>query len=255
LWDDDDIRVHARMVGQVHAHGALAAIQLGHVGLGARNLYSRVSAIGPASLPNITPGLPAQSRAMDKSDIREFRASHRAAVRRAKAAGFDIIYVYAAHNMALPFHFLSRRYNTRTDEYGGSLENRVRLLRELIVDTKEIAADTSAVALRFAVDELLGDEGLTCEGEGREVVEMLAEVPDLWDVNISAWANDSLSARFGAEGFQEPYIDFVKKVTTKPVVGVGPSGRGRPLHLARRHGLSNQTRHSRPHRRRTAVDR
>jgi dimethylamine/trimethylamine dehydrogenase len=50
---------------------------------------------------------------------------------------------------------------------------------------------------------------------------MLAELPDLWDVNISAWKNDSITSRFGKEGHQEKYISFVKQLTTKPVVGVG----------------------------------
>ena len=50
---------------------------------------------------------------------------------------------------------------------------------------------------------------------------MLAELPDLWDVNISNWSNDSMTSRFSAEGFQEPYTAFVKSLTTKPVVGVG----------------------------------
>ncbi|WP_292469721.1 FAD-dependent oxidoreductase [Mesorhizobium sp.] len=50
---------------------------------------------------------------------------------------------------------------------------------------------------------------------------LLAELPDLWDVNVADWKNDSLPSRFGQEGFQEEYIRFVKKVTTKPVVGVG----------------------------------
>ena len=75
--------------------------------------------------------------------------------------------------------------------------------------------------MRFAVDELLGAKGITSENEGREVVEMLSEFPDLWDVNISEWENDSATSRFEKEGYQEPYIDFVKSLTTKPVVGVG----------------------------------
>ncbi len=50
---------------------------------------------------------------------------------------------------------------------------------------------------------------------------MLAELPDLWDVNISSWSNDSITSRFGEEGHQEKYISFVKGLTTKPVVGVG----------------------------------
>ncbi|MEO5887308.1 MAG: FAD-dependent oxidoreductase, partial [Anaerolineales bacterium] len=72
-----------------------------------------------------------------------------------------------------------------------------------------------------AVDELLGEGGLTHQGEGYEVVAMLAELPDLWDVNVSGWNNDSITSRFGKEGHQEKYISFVKQLTTKPVVGVG----------------------------------
>ena len=58
--------------------------------------------------------------------------------------------------------------------------------------------------------------------EGRAVVEMLAELPDLWDVNVSDWSNDSVTSRFEPnEGYQTSYIDFVKSVTSKPVVAVG----------------------------------
>jgi dimethylamine/trimethylamine dehydrogenase len=221
LWDDDDIPAQARMVDQVHAHGSLAAVQLAHIGIAAKNDYSRQPAMGPSSIRNLTPSFPGHTRAMDKADIRAFREMHKGAVRRARQAGFDIIYVYAAHNASLAWHFLSRRYNERTDEYGGSLENRVRLLRELLLDTREAAGPDRAVAIRFPVDELLGSIGVTFDAEGREIIEMLAELPDLWDVNLSSWVNDSMTSRFTEEGFQEKYISFVKKVTSKPVVGVG----------------------------------
>jgi dimethylamine/trimethylamine dehydrogenase len=98
---------------------------------------------------------------MDKEDIRNLRRWHRAAALRAKIAGFDIVYCYAAHNLSLAMHFLLRRYNDRTDEYGGSLKNRVRFLKELIEETKEAVGDTCAVAVRLAVDELMGEDGLT----------------------------------------------------------------------------------------------
>ncbi len=132
-----------------------------------------------------------------------------------------MLYVYCGHDLTLQSHFLSRRHNNRTDEYGGSLENRVRLLRETLEDTLEAVAGECAVPIRFAVDELLGGEGLSCENEAQDVVEMLAELPDLWDVNISDWANDSQTSRFAESGYQEPFISFVKKVVSKPVVGVG----------------------------------
>jgi dimethylamine/trimethylamine dehydrogenase len=77
------------------------------------------------------------------------------------------------------------------------------------------------VAVRFAVDQLLGADGMQFDGEAHDIVAMLAELPDLWDVNISGWSNDSATSRFTQEGNQEKYISFVKELTTKPVVGVG----------------------------------
>jgi dimethylamine/trimethylamine dehydrogenase len=121
----------------------------------------------------------------------------------------------------MPMHFISRRTNRRTDEYGGNLENRVRLLRELIEDCKDAVGDRCGVVVRMAVDQLLGPLGITAENEGSDAIAMLAELPDLWDVNIADWSNDSQTARFSQEGYQEQYIAHVKQLTTKPVVGVG----------------------------------
>ena len=223
LWDDDDIPAMALMAEAVHEHGSLAGIQLAYNGVCATNLYSRTPPLGPRSMGSIggTGWEPVQSRRMDKTDIRNVRLWHRQAALRAKRAGFDIVYCYAGHGMTVAMQFLMRRCNDRTDEYGGSLENRARLLRELIEDTRDAVGDTCAVAVRLAVDELLGSDGVTHEGEGHDVIAMLAELPDLWDVNLSGWNNDSVSSRFAKEGYQEPYTRFVKKLTSKPVVGVG----------------------------------
>jgi len=219
LWDDRDIPALAMMCDRVHAHGALAAVELTHNGPTSSNLYSREVAIAP-SHQALKYGHPHQARAMTKHDIREYRRWHREAAQRAVRAGFDIVYVYAAHDLSLAMHFLQRRRNQRTDEYGGSLENRARILRELLEETREAVGGSCAVALRFAVEEMLGDEGVTVT-EAREVVHMLAELPDLWDVNVAAWHNDSVPSRFAREGAQEPFIHWVKQCTTKPVVGVG----------------------------------
>jgi len=97
----------------------------------------------------------------------------------------------------------------------------LRLFQEVIADTRDAIGDRCALAVRLAVDELLGDEGLQHNAEAQDIIEALAEEPDLWDVNLSDWSNDSQSARFSDEGYQEPYTKFVKSVTTKPVVGVG----------------------------------
>ncbi|GAB4504239.1 MAG: NAD(P)-binding protein [Anaerolineales bacterium] len=223
LWSDDDLPALALMAEAVHRHGALAGIELAHNGLDANNLYTRLAPLGPTSMGTLggTGFDPVQARRMDREDIRNLRRWHRAAALRAKRAGFDIIYVYAGHALSAAAQFLLRRYNDRTDEYGGSLENRTRLFRELLEDTKEAVGDTCAVAARFAVEELLGEDGLTYQGEGHDILALLAELPDLWDVNLSAWSNDSATSRFEKEGYQEKYTAFVKSLTSKPVVGVG----------------------------------
>ena len=221
IWDERDVPALRLMTEAVHEKGSLAAIELAHNGHHAQNHLSRAPLLAPSELALQT-AYPKQARAMDKSDIREFRKWHRAAALRSREAGFDIVYVYAGHHMTLPHHFLLPQFNDRTDEYGGSLENRVRLTRELLEETKEEVGDDCAIALRFAVDEMLGSDGMQAQEEGRAVVELLAELPDLWDVNVADWSNDSATTRFEPrDGFQTSYIEFVKQVTSKPVVGVG----------------------------------
>jgi dimethylamine/trimethylamine dehydrogenase len=208
------------MTDAVHEHGSLAGIELTHNGHQAVNRMSREVPMAPSDMV-VDNYDPTHARAMDKSDIRALRKWHRDAAIRSKKAGFDVVYVYAGHGLSLPMHFLSRRYNHRTDEYGGGIENRARLLRELIEDTKDAVGDSCAVAVRFAVEELLGPGGVTVEEEGKAVIEMLGELPDLWDVNLANWSNDSTTSRFSPEGSQTDYIAFVKQMTDKPVVAVG----------------------------------
>ena len=206
------------MVERVHRHGALAGVELWHGGYASANRLSRAAPAAPMSMP-VWHGT-GQTRAMDKADIREFRKNHRASALRAREAGFDLVYVYAAHGY-LPAQFLSPVQNRRTDEYGGSFENRARLIRELLEETGEAVGDACGVVIRFAVDNLDVDMGITGDGDGRALVEYLAELPDLWDVNVANFPADARTARFAGEGAQEEYVAFVKQVTSKPVLTVG----------------------------------
>jgi dimethylamine/trimethylamine dehydrogenase len=219
LWDQGDIRAHSMMTDLVHEHGSLAGAELWVGGSRSTNLFSNEVAMDVASMPNAI-GIPYQARSMDKSDIRELRRWHRNAALRAKAAGFDIVYVYATHHYLLS-HFLSAKTNTRTDEYGGSLENRVRLVRELIEETKDAVGDKCAVAVRFSADDPgSGDDNLVIN-EHRDMLEMLAELPDLWDINIQDYSREMGVSRFIKEGSLEAYMSYVKSITSKPVVTVG----------------------------------
>jgi dimethylamine/trimethylamine dehydrogenase len=219
LWDDNDIGAHRLMTDAVHAHGALAGAELWHGGARSSNQFTRLVSMDVDSIPNLA-GHPFQTRAMDKADIRNLRRWHRLAALRARDAGFDIVYVYATHGY-LVANFLDPRMNTRTDEYGGSLQNRVRLVRELIEETKEAIGDRCAVAVRFKADESIGKDGVPEFGERREVFELLSELPDLWDINIADYTLEMGVSRFVQEGALEPYMSWVKSVTSKPVVTVG----------------------------------
>ena len=219
LWDDRDVKAHALMTEKVHEHGSLAGVELWYGGASTVNLETREVSMDIDSVPNLI-GNPFQTRRMDKADIKEFKRWHRGAALRAKEAGFDIVYVYATHGYLLS-RFLSPVANTRTDEYGGSLENRVRLVRELIEETKEAVGDTCAVAVRFSADETIGADGEPIHDERRDMFAMLAELPDLWDINIKDYTLEMGVSRFVGEGSLEPYMSYVKSMTTKPVVTVG----------------------------------
>jgi dimethylamine/trimethylamine dehydrogenase len=224
LWDDNDIRSHALMTDAVHAHGALAGIELWHGGGSVSNKTSRLPPLSPSGISWMATHVGfmgnQRSKTMDKRDIKNLLSWQAEAARKAQRAGFDIVYVYAGMGY-LPYEFLLPEWNLRCDEYGGSLQNRVRLVRELIEVTKEAVGNTCAVALRISLEELRSRPGTHAASEAHEVVGLLADLPDLWDVKMDSSPTDCAPSRFTAEGSHEPVIDFVKRTTKKPVVGVG----------------------------------
>ena len=221
IWDDCDIPALARMAERVHDHGALAGIELAYNGLDGSNLHSRVVPQAPSALPVISGSAhPVQARAMTKRDIANLRRWHRQAVDRSLRAGFDLVYVYSGHALGAAHHFLSRRYNHRTDSYGGSLHNRMRLLRELLEDAVEEVAGRAAVACRVTVDETMCRDGID-RSEIEAVIGELGEIPDLWDFVPGTWEDDSVTSRFSAEAHEEEWVRGLKALTSKPVVGVG----------------------------------
>ena len=143
---------------------------------------------------------------------------HVDAARRAQRAGFDIVYVYAAHGYLIRDFLLSS--NQRPDEYGGSLENRSRLLRELIEETKEAIGDTCAVAVRFSASTG-GDDDDQDTQEPRAMLELMANMPDLWDITVHDYSYEMGTSRFTPEAALEATMSWVKGVTDKPVVSVG----------------------------------
>ncbi len=224
LWDDDDVRAHALMTEAVHAHGALAGIELWHGGGSVMNRASRLPTLSPSGTSWMATHVNfmgnQRPRVMDLEDIRVLRDWQAQAARRARSAGFDIVYVYAGMGY-LPYEFLLPEWNQRRDAYGGSVRNRVRIVRELLEVTHEAVGGQCAVALRISLEELRARPSEVAPSEAHEVVALLAELPDLWDLKLDSAPTDCPPSRFAAEGSHEPHVDFVKRLTSKPVVGVG----------------------------------
>jgi dimethylamine/trimethylamine dehydrogenase len=224
LWDEADIRSHALMTEAAHRHGALAAVELWHGGAAAVNRTTRHAPLSPSGVPWMATHVgfmsSARPRVMDAGDIRDLIRWHAEAAVRAERAGFDILYVYAGMGY-LPYQFLLSDYNRRTDAYGGSVRNRVRLVEELIDAVREATQGRCAVALRVSMQELRARPSEVAPTEAHEVVGYLKDAPDLFDVKMDYSAYDCAPSRYSPEGSHESVVDFMKTVTDKPVVGVG----------------------------------
>ena len=219
MWDDGDLRALAVMCDEVHAHGALAGVELHHSGAHCPRREWRLPALAPSQVASDY--LLVVPKAMEKSDIRRIASDWRDAAVRAREAGFDIVYVYGAHSY-LPMQFLSPFYNKRTDEYGGSLENRARFWLETLELVREAVGDDCAIASRIAVDAL-GPYGVELE-EGLAFIRLADHLVDLWDVNVGSaleWSKDSGASSFFAEGWQVEHTRRVREATAKPILGVG----------------------------------
>jgi dimethylamine/trimethylamine dehydrogenase len=224
LWDETDLRSHALMTEAVHRHGALAGVELWHGGAATMNRTSRLPSLSPSGMGWMSTHVgfmgTRRPKIMDAADIAELLSWFRQAALRARRAGFDIVYVYAGMGYLL-HQFLLPGLNQRSDAYGGSIENRCRLVRQALETVQDAVGVDCAIALRISLEELRRRPGTHAESEAHEVVACLADVPDLWDVKLDTSPTDCPTSRFAQEGSHENTIDFVKKLTTKPVVGVG----------------------------------
>lgn len=167
LWQDSQIEPLARVVEFAHSQGQKIGIQLAHAGRKASTVAPWLSAksvagedvggwpdrvIGPSAIAWNEDLAPV--REMSKVDIEEFKAAWLAGVKRALKAGFDVIEIHNAHGYLL-HSFLSPVSNKRTDEYGGSFENRTRLTRELVKATREAIPESMPLFLRISGTDFL----------------------------------------------------------------------------------------------------
>lgn len=158
---DDSVVPHfQRFAERVHAHGAKLMIQLTHMGRRTKwdteNWFPTIS-----SSARREPASRTVPRAMDKNDIRRVVKAFADAARRCKQGGLDGCEISAAHGHLVD-QFWSPSVNERTDEYGGSLENRMRFGREVLEAMREAAGDDYVIGMRMSGDEMIAD-GLSHE--------------------------------------------------------------------------------------------
>jgi len=159
IWDDAHVEILSRIVHSIHSHGAVAGIQLAHAGRKAAtarpweggkpldDAHGGWSPIGPSALAFHTGYRVPEAASL--ADIAELRAAFRAAALRSLRAGFRWIELHAAHGYLL-HSFLSPLSNQRSDDYGGSFDNRIRLLLEVARDVRAVWPAALPLAVRLS---------------------------------------------------------------------------------------------------------
>lgn len=221
LIDDRDEANLRLMAERVHEFGALAGVQLVYMGPDHTGFVTRLPAGGPSQVTSALSGHSCYE--MDKRDIRRIQKAYVEAAIRARNVGFDLIQVSARASFSLPLQFLWRHWNHRTDEYGGSIENRTRFWRETIEQVREAVGADCAIVAGFCLDSFTDDSerAFKVSDDGVAVVELLDDLVDLWDMQVGSMSDDASSSRFFESFWQRDYIQQVRPYAKKPIAAVG----------------------------------
>ena len=231
LWNDDQARALSRIADFLKANGAAAGIQLAHAGRkgstrrpweGRAELTAEDAAKGEAPWETIAPSairfaddypLP---RAMKTADMAEVIVAFREATRRALDAGFDVVEIHAAHGYLL-HEFLSPLSNHRADDYGGSLQNRMRFPLEVIETVRAVWPENKPLFLRLSsVDHVEG--GLTIE----DTVEVAKAAKALGVDVVDCSSGGNAPAQIPlSPGYQVPYAEAVRKGAEVKTMAIG----------------------------------
>ncbi|HEY5154576.1 MAG TPA: mycofactocin system FadH/OYE family oxidoreductase 2 [Acidimicrobiales bacterium] len=212
---------YRRITEAVHAHNVPIFAQINHNGGQASSMYTRLPVWGPS--PVADPLFREVPKAIDHLEIAEVVAGYADVAARCKEGGFDGIELQCSHS-SIVRGFLSRATNTRTDAYGGSLENRARLLHEIVAAVREAIGRELALGVRLCGDELI-ENGITID-ETVEVARAVEErgLVDYINTSIGV-ATASLFMIEASMHIPPDYAMFIpsalRKAVDLPVVGVG----------------------------------
>ncbi len=227
LWNNDQRDAFRPIVDFIHERGARAGIQLAHAGRKGSTYRDwsgkGTQAIADGGWQTLAPSAVAfpgydEPRAMTTEDIDAVVEAWGAAATRAVEAGFDVVEVHAAHGYLI-HQFLSPLSNLRDDEYGGSLENRARLLLRVVREVRAAVGDAIPVFVRFSATDWVEPEGWTLE-QTVEVAGWAKEAgADLFDMSSGGLiAGVKIPS---APGYQVPFAAAVREATGAPTAAVG----------------------------------
>jgi 2,4-dienoyl-CoA reductase-like NADH-dependent reductase (Old Yellow Enzyme family)/thioredoxin reductase len=216
IGDDRYLPGHSDLVHAIHAHGAKAAIQFGHIG--GQTVHQSVAAsdVQQFFCDGTAYCIP---RPITKDEILDMVELFGQGALKAKTAGYDMVEIHAAHGYLLS-GFLSPKLNLRTDEFGGSLENRASIIVKLIQQIKRITGDDFPVCVRISADDYL--EGSIDLGESPAVARILEEAgADVISVSAGSHETQHLSndiMRMDEDFNKRPLFEAIKKEVTIPIL-------------------------------------
>lgn len=194
-----------KLTETLHRYGACASIQINHSGASA--VPGRIEGLTPVSASNIpskTGG--AIPRPLTKDEILAIVEKYAQAARRAQIAGFDAVEIHGGHSYLL-CQFLSPLYNDRTDEFGGSAENRARFARLVLERVRQEVGPFFPIMFRISADELI-EGGNTLE-DTLEILDYLVTEVDI--INVSAAVNDSIQYQIDAMYLEDGWRSYMAK--------------------------------------------
>lgn len=201
-----------------HRHGACVGIQLNHAGASAMSSRTGMQPVSASNIPSKEGGeIP---RKLTKVELFSIAQDYGVAAQRAVNAGFDLVEIHAGHSYLIS-QFLSPLMNDRTDEFGGSVENRARFCRLVIVEVRKAVGPKVPISLRLSVDELV-EGGNTLE-DCLEYLEYLSDEIDLF--NTSAGLNQSIQYQIDANYLKDGWRSYMAKAVRdkfhKPTIAMG----------------------------------
>lgn len=214
ICDDSFIPEYRELTEAVHLLGRRIVLQI--VYGGSNTFWQKEGPIwGPSAVPNPRTGVIPQE--MTPADMKTLAEAFAAAALRAKEAGFDGVELHAAHGYLLSM-FLSPELNRRTDEYGGSIENRARLLREILTAMRESAGRDYPILMKLNSTD--GTENGLSEEDSLSAAKLLA--PQLDAIEVSGpFRSFRVSGRNGSHSFFAPYAAKLAEEVTIPVILTG----------------------------------